>query len=148
MLAKGKLICGEIDEALKNVAKVLAMDPKNEECNILSAMIEMKNNNLGASYHYIEAAMSEDFTIRENPLFMLFKGQIELKLGDNEKAIASLEQAYNTLGLNNPNSDPESYKTNPRLLKLKILTFGEGERCKVITSYAKALGLNKKMDKA
>jgi tetratricopeptide repeat protein 21B len=74
MLAKGKLICGEIDAALMYVAKVLQLDPKNEECNILSAMIELKNNNLGQSYHYIEAAMSEDFTIRENPLFMLFKG--------------------------------------------------------------------------
>jgi len=74
MLAKGKLICGDIDAALKNVNKVLQMDPKNEECNILSAMIEMKNNNLGKSYHYIEQAISEDFTIRENPLFMLYKG--------------------------------------------------------------------------
>lgn len=50
------------------------MDPKNEECSILSAMIEMKNNNLGAAYHFIESALSEDFTIRDNPLFMLLKG--------------------------------------------------------------------------
>jgi hypothetical protein len=40
------------------------MDPKNEECNMLSAMIEMKNNNVGAAYHHIESALSEDFTIR------------------------------------------------------------------------------------
>lgn len=142
MLAKGKLICGDIDAALKNVNKVLQMDPKNEECNILSAMIEMKNNNLGKSYHYIEQAISEDFTIRENPLFMLYKGQIELKLGQKEKAIVTLEQAYNTLGMNKSNVDSEAYKKNPRLLKLKILKFGENERCNVITSYAKALGLN------
>ena len=50
------------------------MDPKNEECNMLSAMIEMKNNNLGAAYNHIESALSEDFNIRENPLFMLLKG--------------------------------------------------------------------------
>ena len=43
MLAKGKMIMGDVDSALKNVAKVLEMDPKNEECNILSAMIELKN---------------------------------------------------------------------------------------------------------
>jgi tetratricopeptide repeat protein 21B len=62
------------------VQKALEMDPKNEECNMLSAMIEMRNNNVAAAYHYIEQSLSEDFTIRENPLFMLLKGQIELKL--------------------------------------------------------------------
>ena len=81
MLAKGKIIQGDVEAALKNVAKVLKMDPKNEECNILSAMIELKNQNIGAAYHYIETAMSEDFTIKENSFFMLIKGQIELKLG-------------------------------------------------------------------
>ena len=68
------MIMGDVDSALKNVAKVLEMDPKNEECNILSAMIELKNQNIAAAYHYIEAALSEDFTIKENPLFMLLKG--------------------------------------------------------------------------
>ena len=60
-------------------------------------MIEMKNNNQGAAYHYIESALSEDFTIRDNPYFMLLKGQIELKLKEYEKALASLQQAYKTL---------------------------------------------------
>ena len=91
LLSKGKLIQGDIEGALSNVAKVLEMDPRNEECNMLSAMIEMRNSNIGAAYQYIESALSEDFTIRENPLFMLLKGQIELKLKENEKALASLK---------------------------------------------------------
>ena len=81
------------------------MDPRNEECNMLSAMIEMKNNNVGAAYQYIESALSEDFTIRDNPLFMLLKGQIELKLKENEKALISMEQAYKALNLHKPQTD-------------------------------------------
>jgi len=53
LLAKGKLATGDITEALANVAKVLEMNPKNEECNILSAMIEIKNRNFSAANGYI-----------------------------------------------------------------------------------------------
>lgn len=50
------------------------MDPRNEECILLSAMIEIKNKNFAAANNFIEQALSTDFTIRKNPLFMLLKG--------------------------------------------------------------------------
>ena len=58
-----------------------------------------------------------------------------------------MEMAYQTLGLDVDGSSKQ-YLKNEKLQQLKIMRFGEGERAKVFTCYAKALALAKRTKSA
>ena len=55
----------------------------------------MRSNNIRGANNSLEQAISNNFKIRENPLFMLVKGEIELKQGNLLEALVTLESAYN-----------------------------------------------------
>jgi tetratricopeptide repeat protein 21B len=58
------------------------MDPRNEEASILQALIKSKKKEFDAALNALQEAISINFKIRENPLFMLIKGGIEYEMED------------------------------------------------------------------
>jgi tetratricopeptide repeat protein 21B len=55
------------------------MDPNFVDALLLSAMISFYNAQYMAASGALEQAIAHNFRIRDNPLFMLVKGQVELK---------------------------------------------------------------------
>lgn len=76
LLAKGKLSVGSEAEASAAISRVLDMDPRNDEGSILQAMIRSKKKEFEGAQTSLQEAISINFKIRENPLFMLIKGGI------------------------------------------------------------------------
>ena len=73
---KGKMALGDFNEAMTSINKVIELDPKNEDANILHALILSKNGNNTAALNSLQQAISHNFTIRENPMFMLIKAEV------------------------------------------------------------------------
>ena len=73
---------GDLPEAVNSITKVIELDPKNEDANILHALILSKSGNNTAAITSLSQAISQNFSIRENPMFMLIKAEVEYNSGD------------------------------------------------------------------
>lgn len=129
---------------MKHLNRIIEIDPKHEEALILSALISYQNNNLHGAYSNLEQAIANNLSIRENPLFMLIKGEIELKSGDNESALNTLEAAFKLPGVL---PTPGQRKKVKRSV-FQILQFEERERCQVFVNLAKAYVAAKRINDA
>jgi tetratricopeptide repeat protein 21B len=67
---------GDFSEALNSINRVLELDQKNEDAYILHALLLMKNGNYATALNSLGQAISNNFVIRENPMFMLVKGEV------------------------------------------------------------------------
>lgn len=76
LLAKGKLAVGNDIDAGLAISKVLQIDSRNEEGSIIFGMIKNKKKDFEAALNSLQEAIAINFKIRENPLFMLIKGEI------------------------------------------------------------------------
>lgn len=72
----------------------MEMDPSNQEASILQALAQTRGGNLEGALNSLQKAISFDFQIRTNPLFMLVKAEIEFSEKDYQSALATLEQAF------------------------------------------------------
>ena len=140
LLAKGKLGAGDVGAALKHIERVIEINPKHMEATILYALISFQTGNVEQAYQCLEEAIANNFQVRENPLFMLIKGEIELKNNDKEAALATLLAAFNLPGAKTANSKgkgPKRTQTQPGAEKkgnepvLQLLTYTDKERCKL-----------------
>lgn len=69
--------------------------------------------------------------IRENPMFMLVKGQVEYEMEDFKNSLATMESAYEIPGVKDKNQLKQG--------KSKILQFNDKNRCQIFVLYAKNL---------
>jgi len=92
-LAKGKYVANDAKNALRVIENCLGLNDECSEAHILAALINSKTGNTGAARSNLENAMAISFGIRENPLFMLVKGQVEIKSGEFTKALETLKKA-------------------------------------------------------
>ena len=65
------------------------------EAHILSAIINSDVGNSKAADLSLQQAFAQDFSIRENPVFMLMRSDVEIKTGEFENAKKTLEAVYN-----------------------------------------------------
>ena len=144
LLAKGKSASGDVNGAMKALNRVIEIDPKHEEALILSALISYQNNNLQGAYSNLEQAIANNLHIRENPLFMLIKGEIELKSGKTEAALQTLEAAFQLPGVLKPADTRKKGKKSV----FQILQFEERERCQIFVNLAKAYVAAKRVSDA
>jgi tetratricopeptide repeat protein 21B len=127
--AKGRLASGNWAEAMASIGKVLALDPKNDEAYIMQAMTLNKKGEHGPALLSLQEAISKNFQIRENPLFMLIKGEIEFSKKDFEAAQATMEAAYALPGVKDNLVSINS--------SFKIVAFSERDRCSIFLLLAK-----------
>ena len=90
--------------ALKDLQECLEKDPTMVEAHILSAIINSELGNSKAADVSLQQAFAQDFSIRENPVFMLMRSDVELKNQDFENALKTLEAVYNLPQVQDPNT--------------------------------------------
>lgn len=61
------------------------------EAHFLAALINSDAGNFKAADNYLKQAFAQDFSIRENPVFMLMKSEVEIKQKNWEEAKSTLE---------------------------------------------------------
>ncbi|EGR31890.1 tetratricopeptide repeat protein [Ichthyophthirius multifiliis] len=138
LLAKGKMSLGQQSDALKSINKVIEFDSKNEEAYVLSALIASQSKNYSLAQNNLQQAISNNFMIRENPLFMLVKGEVEYAMGNFLNCEQTMEAAYEIPEVKDQNIQKNSNNQQ------QILQFGEKDRCQIFLLYAKALSKNNK----
>ena len=69
------------------------------EAHVLAALINCESGNIKAAENALHQAFAQDFKIRENPVFMLMRSEVEMKAGDWLNASKTLEQAYDLPGV-------------------------------------------------
>ena len=79
LLAKSKWLANDSAAALKDLGECLEKDPTMVEAHILSAIINSEVGNSKAADVSLQQAFAQDFSIRENPVFMLMRSDVELK---------------------------------------------------------------------
>ena len=84
---------------MKTLHDCLQNDPSLVEAHVLAAVINNEAGNVRAANSSLQQAFSQDFTIRENPVFMLIKAQIEMRAQEWPEAKQTLESAFNLPGV-------------------------------------------------
>ena len=126
LLAKARWLTNEVNIALKILHDCLKSDPNLVEAHILTSIINMESGDIHAANNALQQAFSQDFAIRENPVFLLIKAQVEKKMGNFQEALNSLETAYNLPGVSNKNAKSKDLGS-----KRYNLPFGIEERAKI-----------------
>ncbi len=65
----------------------------------MAALINCESGNTKAAENNLQQAFAHDFRIRENPVFMLMKSEVEIKSQDWPNALKTLEQAFDLPGV-------------------------------------------------
>jgi tetratricopeptide repeat protein 21B len=94
LLAKAKWLANDANAALKELHDCLEKDPNMVEAHILAALINADLGNSKASQRNLEMALAQDFSIRENPVFMLMRSEVEIRAQDWEMAFKTLESVF------------------------------------------------------
>lgn len=126
LLAKARWLTNEVNLALKILHDCLKNDPNLVEAHVLTSVINMESGDIHAANNALQQAFSQDFSIRENPVFLLIKAQVEKKMGNYQEALKSLETAFELPGVNNKNAKGKDLGS-----KRYNLPFGIEERAKI-----------------
>lgn len=126
MLAKARWLTNEVNIALKILNDILKTDPNLVEAHVLTSIINMESGDINAANHALQQAFSQDFSIRENPVFLLIKAQVEIKMKLFQDALKSLETAFNLPGVKDKNAKSKELGS-----KKYNLPFGQEERAKI-----------------
>ena len=106
LLAKAKWLANDVNSALRELHNCLQKDPTLIEAHVLAALINCESGNTKAAENNLQQAFAHDFRIRENPVFMLMKSEVELKQHDWLNAQKTLEQAFELPGVKDPQMPP------------------------------------------
>lgn len=93
-----------------------------------------------AAANCLDEAVANNFLIRDNPLFMLIKGEVEYSSGNYEQALQTMQAAYDLPGVT-PGSKFENKQAS-------MMVFGDKDRCAIYLTLGKAYAANKKVEEA
>jgi len=102
LLAKAKYVANEWANAQKFVSICLTLDPSCVDALMLGALISMQQGQYISASGVLDQALARNFKIRENPVFMLVKGKVEMKQQKYREAMDTLEKAYSLPEVKNP----------------------------------------------
>lgn len=138
MLAKAKYIANDHTSALRYITISLQLDPDCVDALILNALISLQTSQYISAQSILEQAIARNFMIRENPLFMLVKGQVEMKLKKFSDAVKTLEVALNLPGI----------RAGGEIKKTGILSISEEDRGIIFASLAVSYAETGELQKA
>jgi tetratricopeptide repeat protein 21B len=141
LLAKARYVANQWTLAQKYVSICLTLDPSCVDALMLSALISMQSGQFIAASGVLDQALARNFKIRENPVFMLIKGKVELKQLKYREAMDTLEKAFNLPEVKNP--DAAKSKRNQL-----TLTLSSEDRASLYTNLALAYGECEKLPQA
>ncbi len=76
------------------------------EAHVMAALINSESGQMKAAENSLQQAFAQDFKIRENPVFMLMRSDVEMKQCDWENAEKTLEVAIDLPGVRDPQMTP------------------------------------------
>ena len=118
MLAKARYIVNDHAGAQRYINISLQLDPDCIDALILSSLISLQVGQYASASSTLEQAIARNFQIRENPLFMLVKGQVEMKQKKFADSVKTFESALNLQGI----------RSRGDLKKTGILNISEEDR--------------------
>ena len=92
----------------------------------MAALINSEAGNMKAADNYLKQAFAQDFSIRENPVFMLMKSEVEIRQKNWDEAIITLQHTFKLPSV----QDPSNAAMNPNATRLSM-PFGQEERARV-----------------
>ena len=104
LLAKARWLFNDTPGALREISSCLSKDQSVVEAHFLAALINSDAGNFKAADNYLKQAFAQDFSIRENPVFMLMKSEVEIKQKNWEEAKATLEHIIKLPLVQDPSS--------------------------------------------
>lgn len=108
LLAKARWLNNDTPGALKELHDCMKKDESCVEAHIHAALIYSEDGNMKAADNYLKQAFSQDFSIRENPVFMLMKSEVEMKAKSWDEAKLTLEHVMKLPIVQDPSSINES----------------------------------------
>lgn len=138
LLAKARFIANDHLSAQRYITISLQLDPDCIDALILSSLISLQSGQFASAQSTLEQALARSFTIRENPLFMLTKGLVEIKQKKFQEAIKTFEAALNLPGI----------RTSGGNKKTGVLSISEEDRGSVFANLAVAYAENGEIQKA
>ena len=142
LLAKCKFVANDSGSAQKYLSICLMMDPSCVDALLLSALISVAAGQFAAASNAIEQALARNFLIRDNPMFMLIKGQVELKNRQFKEALKTFEAAFQLPGVKTPAAQMAKKKTS------LFLTLGPSDRASIYTYLSTAYAENNQLPEA
>ena len=142
LLAKCKFVANEPGNAQKYLQICLMMDPNCIDALLLSALISVAAGQFSAASTAIEQALARNFLIRDNPMFMLIKGQVEMKNKQFKEALKTFEAAFELPGVRSLLPKQAKKKTS------LFLTLGPADRASLFTYLVVAYAENNKLPEA
>lgn len=129
LTAKLKLVMGNYDGAKEALNKVTECNYKNEEAGILNAALQLITKNKEGSKAAVQEALSNNFEIRKNPVFMLIKGSVEYNFEETEEALKTFQTAYDLITVQTLETHRSEF--------MSIISLGDGERAKIFIGLAR-----------
>lgn len=81
---------------MRELQQCIQDDPTVVQAHIFAALISSDVGNMKAADNYLKQAFAQDFSIRENPVFMLMKSDVDMKAQNWEEAKNTLEACIKT----------------------------------------------------
>ena len=142
-MAKSKYLANDSNAALKELHDCLDKDPTMVEAHILSALINSEMKQSKAANINLQQAFAQDFSIRENPVFMLMRSEVELKTEDYDAALKTLEAAILLPQVQDITASPMNSSS-----KKYSLPYGNEERARIFMNLILCYCNKKEFDKA
>ena len=142
-MAKSKYLANDSNAALKELHDCLDKDPTMVEAHILSALINSELKQSKAANINLQQAFAQDFSIRENPVFMLMRSEVELKTEDYDAALKTLEAAILVPQVQDITASAASSSG-----KKYSLPYGNEERARIFLNLVLCYCHKKEFDKA
>lgn len=99
MLAKVQFLCGDIQMALTTLNKILNdIDSTCTDAYMLMAQIQIQQKQYQKAIQNLEICLSNNFAIRDNPLYHLLNGIVQKNQQQFDEAQKSFITAMNSLG--------------------------------------------------
>lgn len=94
----------------------------------MAALINSEAGNMKAADGFLKQAFAQDFSIRENPVFMLMKSEVEIMGKNWPEALATLEHAFKLPQVVDPTNSMQSNASKGSKFSLP---FGQEERARI-----------------
>ncbi|NXO03695.1 TT21B protein, partial [Rhinopomastus cyanomelas] len=140
LVAKVKYLSGDIEGAHSNLHYCLERDPSFADAHLLMAQVYLAQNNTKLCSQSLELCLSNNFEVREHPVYHLIKAQIQKNMGKLSEAVKTLQMAKNLPGMRKPTTSSKP--------KGKRIEIDASERASVFLALVEAHCLNGELHEA
>ena len=115
---------------------------------MLAAVINSDAGNMRAADNFLKQAFAQDFSIRDNPVFMLMKSEVEIKQKDWEEAKKTLEHIFRMPVVQDPSLMHQQDSNQNQSKNTFTQQFGMEERSRVFLNLVNVYCELKEFDQA